>query len=92
MAYAMVTTVSPNASATPSNPIPTPGNAADSTALPQPPSTNQNVPMNSASSRFGNGINGMFVPSSLRDGCSSCDPWGAAASESYAGISRPFNP
>src|SRR5664280_844957 len=45
----MVSTVRPRA--TPSNPIPTSGNLAASTALPQPPSTNQNVPTNSADSR-----------------------------------------
>src|SRR6185312_5524446 len=46
----MVTTVRPNATETPSNPIPTFGKAAARTALPQPPSTSQNVPMNSAES------------------------------------------
>src|SRR5688572_27677651 len=49
-AYAPVTTVSPKASDTPSNPMPTSGNAAASTALPHPPRTSQNVPMNSADS------------------------------------------
>src|SRR5690606_15902337 len=44
----MVTTVRPKASATPSSPIPTSGKAAARTALPQPPKTSQNVPMNSA--------------------------------------------
>ena len=39
-----------NASETPTKPIPTPGNAAANTALPQPPKTNQNVPKNSAES------------------------------------------
>ena len=43
-----VSTVSPNASATPANPIPSSGNAAASTALPQPPRTSQNVPISSA--------------------------------------------
>src|ERR1035437_4631100 len=43
-----VSTVSPNASATPPKPIPSFGNAAARTALPHPPSTSQNVPMNSA--------------------------------------------
>src|ERR1700761_3347921 len=52
IAYAMVSTVSPNASATPTNPIPNAGNAAASTALPQPPKTNQNVPKNSAAALF----------------------------------------
>src|SRR5580765_2456369 len=50
MAYAMVSTVRPNASATPSRPMPTLGNAAARTALPHPPRTSQNVPMNSADS------------------------------------------
>src|SRR5580692_1462979 len=48
MAKAMVNTVSPKASATPTNPIPKPGKAASRTAAPQPPNTSQNVPMNSA--------------------------------------------
>ena len=42
--------VRPNASETPSNPIPTSGKAAARTALPQPPSTSQKVPTNSAES------------------------------------------
>jgi hypothetical protein len=54
IANAIVNTVKPNASATPSKPIPTSGNAADNTALPHPPNTNQNVPMNSAALRFAN--------------------------------------
>src|SRR6185503_6416405 len=48
----MVTTVRPNATETPSSPMPTFGKAAASTALPQPPSTSQNVPMNSATMRM----------------------------------------
>ena len=36
--------------------MPTSGKAAASTALPQPPSTSQNVPMNSAKQRFDIGI------------------------------------
>src|SRR5258708_30103334 len=48
IAYAIVRTVNPKANATPSSPIPTPGNAAARTALPQPPNTSQKVPMNSA--------------------------------------------
>src|SRR5687767_6242179 len=44
----MVTTVRPKASETPSRPMPTCGKAAASTALPQPPSTSQNVPIASA--------------------------------------------
>src|SRR5580765_4079500 len=49
-AYAPDSTVRPKASDTPSNPIPTAGKPAAMTALPQPPSTSQNVPMNSAES------------------------------------------
>ncbi len=51
IAYAIVSTVSPNASDTPNRPIPTFGNPAESTALPQPPKTNQKVPNSSASIR-----------------------------------------
>jgi hypothetical protein len=51
MAYAIVSTVRPNAAATPNNPIPTAGNDAASMALPQPPRTNQNVAKNSAELR-----------------------------------------
>src|SRR5947209_16355932 len=43
-AYAPVSTVSPNASATPAKPIPSFGYPAARTALPHPPSTSQNVP------------------------------------------------
>src|SRR2546423_4136439 len=49
-AYARVSTVSPNASDTPAKPMPRFGNAAASTALPQPPRTSQNVPRNSQTS------------------------------------------
>ena len=52
MAYIMVRTVSPNARDTPTKPMPKPGNFAASTAAPQPPSTSQSVPMNSAAKRF----------------------------------------
>src|SRR5258708_18776601 len=52
----MVTTVSPKASETPRRPIPTWGNAAGRTALPHPPRTNQNVPMNSAPSFLKSGM------------------------------------
>jgi len=48
---AIVSSVRPNASATPRNPIPTFGKPAASTALPHPPKTNQNVPINSAAKR-----------------------------------------
>src|SRR5688572_7231023 len=44
----MVRTERPKAKDTPSNPIPTCGKAAASTALPHPPSTSQRVPKNSA--------------------------------------------
>src|SRR5690242_8886899 len=55
-AYTPVRTVRPNAKATPRNPMPseTPSdvaNLAAKTALPQPPRTNQKVPMNSAVNR-----------------------------------------
>src|SRR3569833_1507152 len=63
MANAIVSTVRPNASDTPSRPMPTLGNAAAITALPQPPSTSQNVPKNSAARRL---ESGMVVPDSFR--------------------------
>lgn len=44
----MVTTLSPNASDTPTRPMPTWGNPAAITALPQPAKVNQNVPIISA--------------------------------------------
>jgi len=44
----MVRRVNPKARATPMNPIPNSGNPAARTALPHPPKTSQNVPMNSA--------------------------------------------
>ena len=56
IAYAMVSTVSPNASDTPSRPMPTVGNVAASTALPQPPSTNHIVPSISAMTRRSSGF------------------------------------
>src|ERR1051325_7151662 len=49
----MVSTVRPNAKATPRNPMPRFGNAAAKTALPQPPNTSQNVPKNLATTRRG---------------------------------------
>src|SRR6185295_18636401 len=52
----MVTTVRPKASDTPTRPMPTSGNFAASTALPQPPKTSQNVPNNSATARFAMGM------------------------------------
>ena len=54
----MVSTVSPKASDTPTKPMPRPctgpAKFAARTALPQPPSTSQNVPNNSAARRFDN--------------------------------------
>jgi hypothetical protein len=47
-AKAIVSTVRPNASATPAKPIPSSGKPAAKIALPQPPKTSQNVPKNSA--------------------------------------------
>src|SRR5215471_1787834 len=58
----MVRTVSPNARATPSNPIPTCGKAAARTALPHPPNTSQNVPRNSATARFERDISDLGRP------------------------------
>src|SRR4051812_34680337 len=55
-AYAPVSTVKPNASETPTKPMPRFGNAAARTALPQPPRTSHNVPMNSADNLFVKGI------------------------------------
>src|SRR5512140_1103818 len=52
----MVSTVNPKANATPNSPMPTCGKAAASTALPHPPSTSQNVPTNSAATRFERGM------------------------------------
>jgi len=51
-AKAMVKTVNPKANDTPSRPMPTSGKVAAWTALPQPPNTSQNVPMNSAPNFF----------------------------------------
>src|SRR5438105_8532203 len=48
----MVITVSPRAAGTRSSRMPTAGNAAAYTALPQPPRTSQKVPMNSAIMRM----------------------------------------
>src|SRR5580704_9058142 len=56
IANAMVSTVRPNARATPAKPIPRPGKAAASTALPHPPKTSQKVPINSANALFDSGI------------------------------------
>src|ERR1035438_6443701 len=56
IANAMVRTVRPKARATPAKPIPRPGKAAASTALPHPPKTSQKVPINSANALFDRGI------------------------------------
>src|SRR4051794_41745465 len=48
MEYAIVSTVRPKASETPSNPIPTCGNPAAMTAEPQPANVSQKVPIVSA--------------------------------------------
>src|SRR5689334_4431625 len=56
MVYTIVKSVSPKARATPAKPIPRAGNAAASTALPQPPKTSQKVPNVSAASRLESGI------------------------------------
>lgn len=48
----MVNTVRPKAIEMPTKPIPNSGNPAANTALPQPPSTSQSVPINSATSFF----------------------------------------
>jgi len=47
-----VRTVNPNASETPTNPIPGSGNPAAKTALPQPPNTNLKVQINSTVNFF----------------------------------------
>src|SRR5215472_11554826 len=52
----MVRTVRPKANPTPRNPMPRPGYAADSTALPHPPNTSQNVPIASATNFLPNVI------------------------------------
>src|ERR1035441_6537717 len=58
MANAMVSTVRPKASATPANPMPSPGYAAANIAAPQPPKTSQKVPNISAMERFNKDICG----------------------------------
>jgi hypothetical protein len=52
-AYAIVSTVNPNAKLTPRNPMPKDGDPAASTALPQPANVSQKVPKNSAPRRRG---------------------------------------
>src|SRR4029077_11263881 len=90
-AYTPVSTVRPNASATPRNPIPSDvpsdGNFAANTALPQPPNTNQNVPMNSAASRCS------IVGSRIRDSSRGCDAAGGTyhvPGERGPGVSESF--
>src|SRR6516164_2568651 len=61
----MVSNVSPKARATPANPMPRLGKAAARTALPQPPSTSQNVPKNSAPQRFPSDMRGLLSWSSV---------------------------
>ena len=46
--------------------MPTSGNAAASTALPQPPNTSQNVPSNSANTRL---VMSRFISLQLQVGC-----------------------
>jgi hypothetical protein len=48
---AIVSNVRPNANATPRRPTPTLGKPAEITAVPHPPKTSQNVPINSAANR-----------------------------------------
>src|SRR5688500_14381896 len=57
----MVTTVRPKASDTPTIPMPTSGNAAARTALPQPPNTSQKVPNSSATARFARGMSALLM-------------------------------
>ena len=64
MAKAMVRTVRPNASDTPTKPIPSCGKAAASTALPQPAKVSQKVPKNSAPTR--RVMSMWFTPSILK--------------------------
>src|SRR5271169_2775059 len=61
MANAMVSTVSPKARATPTNPMPTVGKPAASTAAPHPPNTSQNVPKNSAAARLPIGMGDLLA-------------------------------
>ena len=71
MAKAMVSTVRPNARATPSRPMPTSGKPAASTALPQPPNTSQNVPTNSVADLFNRDMR--VCPFELTLPCASAD-------------------
>src|ERR1700693_6138922 len=60
MANAMVRTVSPKASATPANLMPSVGNPAASTAAPHPPKTSQKVRKNSAMARLVSGMKSLL--------------------------------
>ncbi len=86
-AYTPVSTVSPNASETPRKPIPTDNpsdmNFAANTALPQPPKTNQNVPMNSAASRCSIVGSRMRTPPLAVMLCAEGDTRAATACPSY---------
>jgi hypothetical protein len=61
IAKAIVNKVKPNAKETPTSPMPTSGNLAAKTALPQPPKTSQKVPMSSANMRFPKGIESSLI-------------------------------
>src|SRR3954466_15902573 len=75
IAYAIVRTVKPNANETPSNPIPTLGKAAESTALPQPPRTSQNVPISSAVSRLLSGMTRLLLLAFFAASGAPCRGW-----------------
>src|SRR5260370_30885538 len=66
----MVTTLSPNASETPTNPMPTCGNAAAMTALPQPAKVSQNVPIASAAYFFAFMMFLLLLDQNMGDACS----------------------
>src|SRR5258705_4627949 len=59
--------------------MPSDGNAADSTALPHPPNTSQNVPRNSAAARFVKGM-AVLLPSERR--------WAPAGSDGGGGTGQ----
>ena len=71
MEYAMVSTVSPKASDTPRRPMPTSGNAAAMTALPQPAKVSQKVPMGLRRAFAQFHVNVRYVSQLLR----SCQGW-----------------
>src|SRR6266498_824392 len=68
----MVRTVRPNASDTPTKPMPSPGNPAARTALPHPPNTSQKVPNNSAAALLFNGMD--LPPRQLEAALETCPP------------------